>query len=152
MARTALRSLRILDYQDRELLHIAVEEADNEGWVSTEDLAATLRISHPEGNGNISDKERLHHAHRCVGSRFSYMARIGWVERNEAKTMWRVTEIGQDLMSGRLSRRLHSSLDKLSPGDRILVMRELAKTFAASPVVVGTALRREWAHGTGRRV
>lgn len=151
MARPAVNSLRILDYQDRELLHIAAEEGDRDGWVSTEDLATRIRIAHPEGNGSTPEKERIHHAHRCVGSRFSYMSRLGWVERNEAKTMWRVTEVGHDLKDGHLSRRLHSALDKLAPGDRVLVMRELAKSFTASPKVVGTALRREWQHGTGKR-
>lgn len=146
-----LHSLRNVDYQDRELLHIATEEGDTEGWVSTEDLAKVIRISHPEGNGNVPKKQRQYHAHRCIGSRFAYMARIGWVERNEAKTMWRVTEIGHDLMNGRLSPGLSNSLDRLSPGDRLLVMREMARAFTQSSPIVGTALRRQWQHGTGRR-
>lgn len=153
MSRTALRALTNQDYQDRELLHILYEEGDNEGWASTEDLGKVIRISHPDGNGNVPKKDRAAHTHRCIGSRYSYMTSAGWCEKKVEKgvTFWRVTEIGTNLMAGKLTMGLSQSLDRLRPGDRVLVMRELGRAFAHGSKPEGTILRREWAHSTGRR-
>lgn len=153
MPRPALRSLTNFDYQDRELLHILNDEGDNEGWASTEDLGKVVRIAPPEGNGNATKKERAAHAHRCIGTRFSYMSSVDWCEKKVEKgvTYWRLTDIGRDLMNGRLSEGMMGSLDMLRPADRVLVMRELGKAFTQSGRSSGTILRREWANATGRR-
>lgn len=146
----ALRSLRNVDYTDRELLHILNDVGDAEGWSTTDDLAEQIRISHPEGNGSIPEAIRLRHAKHCIATRFAWMVRFLWVERDESRTKWRLTEIGRDLMNGALSKRVEQSLDRMKPADRILVMRSLATGFERG-APASTMLRREWEHGTGRR-
>lgn len=148
MARAALTSLRNEDYSDRELLHILLDKADDEGWTTTFDLMDALRLGHPDADA--SDKEREKRAKHCIGTRFSWMVRYKWVERDEeTRTKWRPSEAGHDLMNGRLTKAVERALAGMKPADRILAMRMLTMDYnRAAPDSI--MLRREWQHGTGR--
>lgn len=147
MARTALNSLTNYDYSDRELLHILNDTADAEGWAETADLAEVIGVTMPSVNGQHSDREKQAYAHRCTAMRFSWMARYGWVERDEGRTKWRLTDIGHDLMDGKLTKTLQNALDRLDAGDRVLVMREIGNAYRAAPDPARHMLRREGIRG-----
>lgn len=144
MGRTALNGLKNEDYTDRELLHILNDVADGDGWASTFDIAAVLPIKHPDGEDHGT------HASRCVASRFAWMTRYGWVERDESRTKWRLTRVGRDLMNGKLNKSFQTAMDKLSPGDRVLVVRAMGAAFRTGSPEAATMLRREWLHGARR--
>lgn len=148
MARNALRSLRNEDYSDRELLHICADEAGTDGWTTTDDLASVIGISAPP---DLTGKYRTLYAKRCIATRFSWMVRFGWVERDEDRTSWRVTRIGRDLMNGNLDKSLEKNLGKLSAGDRVLVMRHMTQGYRSSRDEAAAMLRREWQHGISAR-
>lgn len=154
MARRALLALRNADYTDRELLHILDDlgQGDPEGWASTSDLAEVIRIQHPDANGNgaISDEARERYAKHCIATRFSWMVRFKYVERDEDRTHWRVTDLGRDLMNGKLTKAVEGALDKMKPGDRVLAMRMLTQGYRkADPGSI--MLRREYQHQTSGR-
>lgn len=145
----ALHSLKNIDYSDRELLHILHDLAGTE-WATTDDLADQIRITPPSRNGSskkMTDGEKRLYAKRCIATRYSWMRRFGWVERDEHRTKWRVTDIGRDLMNGRLTKSLATSLDKLSTADRVLVMRSLTDAYRTDRIEGQTFIRREWTHG-----
>lgn len=147
MARTALRSLKNSDFSDRELLHLLSDLADSDGWTTTPELATALGIKPSE---SMTPRQQEAYARRCVGSRYAAMKRFGFVERDETRTKWRVTKVGRDLMSGKLTKGLEQALGKLSSGDRILIMRSLTQAFRTDRVEAATMLRREWQHGAHR--
>jgi hypothetical protein len=146
--RTKLRSLKNIDFSDRELLHVLSDVADDDGWATTPELGQTLGIVAPETM--VTPNQKIAYVHRCVGARYAFMKRAGWVERDETRTKWRITRIGRDLMMGNLSKALENSLGKLKPGDRVLVMRSLTQAYRADRVESATMLRREWQHGAQR--
>jgi hypothetical protein len=148
MARTALRSLRIVDYEDRELFHILNDNADEDGWITTDDLSEIIRINHPDG-AEASEKERNAYARHCIATRFTWMVRFKWVERNEKRTKWRLTEIGRNLMNGELTEGVERALNEASHGDRILIMRALTGDYRSQDPA-SIMLRRQWQHGTFR--
>jgi hypothetical protein len=147
VARTALRSLRNEDFSDRELLHILNDLADNEGWATTEEIADALHISPP---GRVTKDYREKYGKHCVATRYSWMVRYGWVERDPSRTKWRLTEIGEELMAGNLNKRIEDAISQLSSGDRILVMRRMTEAFRIDREEAATMLRREWLHGARR--
>lgn len=150
MARgAALRSLKNADYTDRELMHILDGCANNEGWATTDDIMDALRISHPSG-ANATDEERAQYARQCIGTRFSWMVRYKYLERDEDRTKWRLTDTGHDLMNGKLTRTVEKALDKMKPGDRVLAIRMITDGFVrTNPGSI--MMRREWEHNTARR-
>lgn len=145
----ALHSLKNIDYSDRELLHILNDLAGTE-WATTDDLADQIRITPPPGNngqGAMNDAQKRAYAKRCIATRYSWMRRFGWVERDEDRTKWRVTQIGRDLMNGKLTKGLAASLERINAADRVLVMRSLTKAYQGERNEAKTMLRREWQHG-----
>lgn len=131
----ALPSLKLNDYADPELLAIITDVADAEGYAESTDIAAQVGIE-------------ARHANRCVGSRFAWMRRWGWVERHPDRSAWRLTETGHALISGRVTRTVQRMLDRLSEGDRVRVTRELARMVrsggnAATQQMVKREFRRE---------
>lgn len=137
-----LTSLRIIDYTDRELLHMLNDVADEEGWATTEQLVKAI--------GLVSKDNDPGRPRRSVATRFTWMRRFGWVERNEEHTAWRLTREGADLMNGSLRRGLQKSLKSMRDGDRVLLMREMATAYREAPRESAIMFRREWIHGTKR--
>lgn len=137
-----LTSLRIVDYTDRELLHILNDVADEEGWASSEVLANAIGIK-PRGKDPRGPR-------RCVAMRFAWMARYGWVRRDPTNTMWRLTKDGEELISGKLRPALKQSLKEMRPADRVMLMREMTTAYRNAPQSAATMYRREWIHGTAR--
>lgn len=147
----ALHALRVVDYTDRELLHILNDKANEEGWATSDELQDSLAVNYPAEDGEIvTDAERIGYARRCIGARYAYMVRVGFVERNDKRTHWRVSNVGKQLMSGELDGEFERTLRRLSPADRILVMRELGRGYRGAGAPAQTIIRREWANGSYR--
>ncbi len=137
--RPILAQLRNEDYTDRELLHIVADLQAGPGFVDTGELVERLGL--PEGSGH------------AVASRMSWMVRYGWLERDpDARGRWRVTRKGRSLMGGQLSPEVEAALGEMSHGDRVLVMREVArKSLVSTDAPTADLVRREYLHHMATR-
>ena len=135
MARTALT---LYDYSDRELLHMMLDEADGQGWISAIDLARALAIDSK-------------HPAQHVGTRLGWMRRYGAVERQSKLSMWRPTAMGRALALGDLGSDLATELQKL-PSDQLLTLtRTLGNRYRRAGDTAAHLMRREWLFSTHGR-
>jgi hypothetical protein len=148
-----MASLRNIDLTDRELLHVIYDIANGEP-VSSHDVGLALGIS-PNGSKNKTAATR-------VAQRLSWMKRYGFLERVSPleleggkvgdPVLWLVTEIGRQIMSGKLSRTLEQSIDRARPGDQVLLMRKLTqRAYVQAGPEIATAVRREYLHNAAQR-
>lgn len=137
-----LASLRIVDFSDRELLHIINDLRNEDGWTSSQEVAEELGI-------------QADHPAQCVGQRMTWLARYGCVEKHkDEKHMWRITDFGESIMRGKLSKGAERQLENMDEGQLLLATRMVTARYrgmANSSNGQGRAawlLRREWTHGT----
>jgi hypothetical protein len=136
----ALKSLKLLDYSDRELLLIVMEQsaAMEDGYATTGEVADTLGI---EGD----------HRRNCVGVRLGYMRRIGAVDKApDSPTRWTVTPIGKMMATGQIKSNVQKQLDNLGPETMLLLTRFVGQRQKQSPTVAGQLIHREWKHTIGK--
>lgn len=130
-------SLRNQDYTDRELLFI-VDEVSGEtesGFASSLEIATRVFGTKAEENGQ----------RRYVGSRMAWMVKYGFCDRNpEASGEYRLTQAGRELMGGRLTKTVTNALEKMSDGDRTLLLRGVAKDVFARTGPAQEFFRREY--------
>ena len=139
MARRESRaSLTLLDYSDRELLNLMLDESDGEGWVDSRDLARTIGMTKDHAGS--------------VGVRLGWMKRYGATERKDGTREWRVTPAGRALALGDLSMAEETALTELSPEKLLMVTRLLTQRYTRVGDTAAHLIRREWRYGThGRR-
>lgn len=135
------RRLRNEDYTDRELLAIIDKEA-GDGWATSEDIAQVL---------GFTDREDGRSPVMRVVSRLNWMRHYGFIEREDegGQAHWQLTEVGREIMSGKLNRSVEGALNRMGAGEGILLMRAL--TRRESNEAVGHALRREFQHNIAQR-
>lgn len=133
--------LRNVDYSDRELLGVIQDEAGAD-WATSEDIARAIGFT--DGEGLPSPASR-------VVPRLNWMKNYGFIERQDEDGIarWRLSDIGRELLNGRLTKSVESALGRMGAGDQLLTMRALTRREAAQPIK--TALRREYLHNTGGR-
>lgn len=136
-----LASLRIVDFSDRELLHI-VNDLTKDGWADSREVAEELGID-------------AQHPAQCVGQRFGWLAKYHCIEKHKDEAhKWRLTDFGESIMRGSLSKAAQRQLEGLDEGQLLLATRYVTSRYqglAASSNGGGSAawlLRREWTHGT----
>lgn len=142
--------LRNEDYTDRELLHVIEEHYDGSGWADSEAIARALGMSE---NGGL----------REVSSRMAWMVRYKFCDRKieastdeegkkRKRTVYRLTKDGKLLKGGEVPSPVAKALNAMTPGDRLLVMREVASaTFSARNEAAQHGIRREYLHQYSRR-
>jgi hypothetical protein len=134
----ARSSLRLLDYSDRELLNLMLDEGDAQGWVDSRDMARVLGM-HKDHAGS-------------VGQRFGWMRRYGAVERKDGTREWRPTLMGRALARGDLSEDQREVIEGLSSEQMLTLTRALTTRYRRVGDTAAHLMRREWQYGThGRR-
>jgi hypothetical protein len=149
-----LTSLTLLDLSDRELLLVMRDVADGQGWASAVDIADQLGLQ--------TDKP-----HRSVAVRLSWLKRYGAVEREHERDdhgkllyrgdkpvytqRWKMTPIGLQLATGKLTKTQQNTLDRLQDGSMLMTMRWLSQRVVGSDPTVGKLMDREYRYGVGRR-
>jgi hypothetical protein len=117
--------MRLADFSDRELLLIVGDlQGNSNGWASTRDVAVKV------GMDNV-------HGLRCVGSRLSYLRRIGVLEDRTADApqrsrykLWGLSDMGASLAKGALTAAESRNLAKLTPEKLVLITQEIARRSA----------------------
>jgi hypothetical protein len=135
---------------DRELLYIIRDVANEYGIATGEDIADRLGVA----DNGTSPTAR-------ITPRLSWMARFGFVQSVTPQELglkaregkrWLITDIGRELMEGRLSAALQKTIRDARPGQELLMLRELTRSgYVDARVEVATAMRREWLHNVAQR-
>lgn len=142
--------LRNDEYTDRELLNVIMRCAAEDGTAATSEIAEALGVG---DNG--------HSAVQRIAPRLSWMKRYGFIEnvdppdqgydgRTWKGKLWALTDIGEQMARGRLSKAAEGALGRMDPGAQLLAMRSLTR-LAATDERVANAVRREYLHNTARR-
>src|SRR5215475_12408453 len=88
--RQQMESLTLFDYSDRELLQVVLDEQSlDTGYAPTYAIATALGMTGARRN-------------QCVGVRLAWLRRFGAVTLRDGGGQWAVTQIGQDIISGKL--------------------------------------------------
>lgn len=131
-------SLRLYDYSDRELLAMMLDEAGDDGWVNTHDLAAALSIDHK-------------HPGQCVGIRLSWLKRYGVVQRKDGSPEWRLTRAGLAQALGKLDPEQQAVLDGLSTEQMLTLTGSLTRRYRRVGETAAHLMRREMTAGIYHR-
>lgn len=156
----ANRSLTITEFSDRELLHLAVEEMDDDGWWTAEDVA-----SKPELESIGSPRMK-----RSVMMRFIWLWKYDVLEREHVRDdegrplyiagdpqrpkygqRWRFTPLGRALMTGKLTKRQHDTLDKLGADGLVDLTRWVHQQARSGEGAAYNMVRREFRYGFAQR-
>ena len=138
-------SLTIEHFSDRELINLVIDHAADDGWVNTVDLAEILGLAVNGSKGAVS-----------IGLRFSYLKRIGMMEREErlaeGETLkrWRLTQLGEQYGRGHLRAAAQKQLDKLDDQALLEVTTFLTDRYRQIGGGGATLMRREWRYGTSK--
>lgn len=147
MTEQQLTHLTLLDVSDRELLLLVRDHANPGGYVFAGQISAVLDIG-GERPG------------RVVASRFSWLKRLGALERasktdpygtdeETGQLGWRLTDLGLAIAIGKLKKATEQSLDGMDPGALILLTRWLGGRVSQNGV--GRFVDREYRFGRGGR-
>ena len=151
----SLKSLKLMEFSDRELLLILNDVADHEGYASAVEVAAKLHLDHPR-------------PHQCVSVRFSWLARYGALEREHMRDehgnlmwtgrglprhtqRWRMTAMGRAMAVGALTKTQEAQLGRIGDDRMLMLTRYLSQRARSADPVAAKLVEREWRYSTGSR-
>jgi hypothetical protein len=134
-------SLTMYDYTDRDLLVAVSELADDSGWTSIDDVAQRV-FGIRENASNASAV----HARRCIGIRFAWMARYGFLQHSpKGRGLWRPTRAGDRLRAGALRAAQRNAVEGAADDQLMELAAAIGDRYIAANEVAATAMRRSWA-------
>ena len=142
-------SLRLSDYNDRELLRIVHDLSDQNGWVESVHLAEHLFPAQIRAGREDRDQ-----ALRCVGQRLSWMRRFGVIQKNESngkKGSWGLTAAGKTLLLGSIPEKERKVIENLKENQLLDLTETLSMRYFYAGDVAATMMRRQWQFGSIRR-
>lgn len=131
-------SLKLSEFNDDELIHVLDAVANDEGWATTQDVAAEIGLTHDNPNN-------------CVGGRFAYLKRIKVLQNKQDKgeTWWKLTAKGKALTHPRkLPVAVERALEDMDEGQQIAATNRLARRVPRSSAPGGQLTKRAWRHHT----
>jgi hypothetical protein len=132
-------SLRIEDFSDVELLALVNDHADSDGYVKTEEMVLIVGLD-------------VENARQCVGSRFSWLARYGAMEKNPDEVgSWRLSAVGLAMVKGNLSASEKRTLENLADEKLLSLARGVTNRYRSTGATGAQLMRREWQYGTSKR-
>ena len=126
----------LLDFRDLDLLLKIEHEANDDGWLSTEDAARSL---------GFDDEQRP------LGIRFAWMRRYGMLEFDQQKKLWRLTDGAHRVTESRLRAAASRTIEELPDEQMIDVMSKVTQRYMHGDPMIATLLRREFRFGTQPR-
>lgn len=133
--------LTLLDYSDRELLHIVHEVAEEHGG-----SAPSMEIALALG---LNEKEKA----QSVGSRLMWLRRFGAVERVPGRNPaeWMLTEPGRSLAFGTARKSQLNAVNDAAPEQLLLIVREIGTLQReVHGETARNLIRREWYRSSRR--
>jgi hypothetical protein len=129
-------SLTLYDFRDLDLMLKIADLGDNEGWVTTAELASSLGL----------DDQLASVAIRC-----SWMKRYGMLDFDPAKRNWRLSESGMRIVAAKSKASAIKSIEAVPDVSMIDVMAHVTARYRLGDSVMATMLRREFQYGTSPR-
>lgn len=147
-------SLRVTDFNDREILRIIDDVAGSDGWANVEHIAERIfpTAMRRKYEGRTT-------ALRCVATRLSWMKRFG-VVRNRVQldkvekvkyTQWSLTSSGDQILRGSLTASQTKVLEEADQGRVVAAAEILANRYISLNKTAATMVRRQWQYGDGQR-
>lgn len=112
-----------------ELLFRVRDLADEDGWVTSPEVAEAIGLDHP-------------HPSRCVSSRFAWLRRYGTMEREGRR--WRLSQAGVQLVEAVLRKQQRTVLEGMDDAQLFHAMRVMGTRYVEASVPSATLMRREW--------
>ena len=128
--------LTLYDYRDLDLMLAASEVVNDDGNLSTEDLAARL--------GMEDDM-------RAVAMRLAWMRRYGVFSRDDERKTWRLTRAGERHIEAKQIAAASESIEVVPDEALIDVMAHVTSRYRHGDPVTAALLRREFQYGTEPR-
>ena len=137
------RSLRLVDFLDEEFLALVVDNADYEGWASSQMIAESVT------------SEEI--TTRNVGSRLAWLKRYGVVERDtrpgsRTRGFWRLTQVGEQLVHARFTKGQQTALSSVREEQLWQLAAELGTRYEAANQATAHLVRRRFQASRQRRV
>ncbi len=133
---------RLADFSDREILHMVDDHGDNDGWVTTDQIAQAI-----SGRPKRDDRRN---ARRAAGIRLSWLKRFGVIERKTDQPLlgaWRITQVGKHFLDGRLKERTAQEVRVMPDAQLVELLRHTSDRYQAAPRSSAILMRREWQRG-----
>ena len=127
--------LSLYDFRDLDLLLKLAAEADNDGGITTAQMADALNT------------KSMHN----VASRFAWMKRYGMLERDEKTMAWYMTDGAKRVVMARMRAAQSKQLESMPDESMISVMSHVAQRYRFGDPMIAQMLRREFLFGTQRR-
>jgi hypothetical protein len=139
-----MATARIEAYSDREILAIVARLADEEGWVTTREMAGQLF-----GVNGVSK-----HHNSCVAARLGRMrSKLGLLEKERTKdefgwvTRWRLTDDGKLVNEARTRLPTANALNEMSETELLAILSLVGRRYQRASIVGAHLFRRELQHG-----
>jgi hypothetical protein len=133
-------SLRITNFSDRELLALIKDVQDTEGWANSQSIAERIW---PRAAKN---EDFARSARTSVNQRLGWLRREGGlVEKNDKeKFAWRLTELGERFLTGRLTGGTDKRIMGLGEADLLAAMSVVGQRYSEVSYEAAWLVRREW--------
>ena len=132
-------ALTLEEFSDPELLASFVEHADEEGQISSTELADALGLS------------GLKHPRQNVAIRLSWLKRYGVLYRDEKTHKWGLTREGQALLNGNLRATERRALEGLDQARLYAVVQEVSRSMLSAHDEAATMAARQWRYSLAQR-
>lgn len=151
-------SLKLTDFSDVEFLHLLIDAQDDDGWTDSAHLAAMPELKWLE--------DIYKYPRNPISSRLVWLWKYGVVEREHKRDpkgnllyisddqnrpkwgqRWKLTALGEAMVTGTLTERQKASLDKLEATSMLDVTRWLTDQTREAPNAARKLMEREWRYG-----
>jgi len=128
-------SLNLYAFSDEELLALVKDNLDQEGWVTSAELADAIGLD-PE------DDNRSH----CVAQRLSWMVRFGVVQKDKEKVpaRWTITGRGIVILEATFSADLQAALAKMKGDALWRLARDVTTRYGQADQASAVMVRRSF--------
>ena len=130
-----MQSFSLYDFRDQDLLLKLADEEDDEGWVETRALANSL---------GVDEAEKLN----GIGVRLAWMRRIGLLEFDEKRRLWKLSASGDRIRRAKLKAATVNQIEAVPAEALVDVMAHVTARYRHSDPVTAAVLRRESRFGT----
>lgn len=131
-SRNGHRHATLYDFRDIDLMLKLEAEANDEGWIDTENMARSL---------GFEEAQKL-------APRLNWMKRFGMLEFDQQHRLWRLTQGGLRVTQARIKASQATMIEKLPDEAMVEVMSNVVTRYRLGEPMLAHMLRREFLYGT----